>query len=348
MSEQLAQQLLVAVGSGNASVQTAINLIKAFGAPRVQGFLAEIAAGGPRANEVRAGLLVSLLCCSDRLGEQLERHGIRAQRRTIMRAVKQTQELAAALRRMLAGKATEEDLDLARAAIARAGSEPAAAHDGHRDQSPPEVQSDSAAAPGPESTQPPSPAHQRDQPRQGPKATSAPTRGAAGPMPEPSPPAGQQREGIHIYGGKGALAIEPCMSRSGNLALTVDAAQACGVRQYDWRNKIIIQLTEKEMLLLFAVLRGFLSRFEATAHGQANDKSFSIENQQSKFYVKVVQKGRPMVTLPVEPGDAALLVMMLGEAIVQYKPMLADLQGVDRLVKPLTDMMLSVPPRQAA
>ncbi|MGH8436308.1 MAG: hypothetical protein ACRERX_17930 [Pseudomonas sp.] len=350
MSEKIANELLLALGSGNASVQTAINLVNEFGVARVQGYLQEMAAGGQRSDEVKAGLMTSLLCCSDKLGDVLRSRGIQTHRRTIMRAVKQTQVLVPALKRLLAGKETEEDLELAWAAIAQAGNEApagqAAREAGGQVPATPE-QGVGQGGEAPEQSGPaPSPV---------PRVHARPLVQASRPLPGQSAPApasdsegAQNRDGIHIYGGKGALAFEPCSSRSGKLALTVDAAVATGVRQYDWRNKIIIQLTEKEMLLLFAVLRGWLSRFEATAHGQANDKSFSIENQATKFYVKVVQKGRPMVTLPVEPGDAALVVMMLGTAIVKHQPMLGDLQGVDRLVKPMTEMMLTTPARQAA
>lgn len=149
-----------------------------------------------------------------------------------------------------------------------------------------------------------------------------------------------KREEFAIYATSGALNFEICTSRSGNLALNVDATQSNGIRSYDWTKKIIIQLSEKEMLLLYAVLRGFMTTFEAKSHGAANQKAFSIQAQKSNFYVKVQERARPLVTVPVPPADAAMLVMLIGHALVANQPVLGCIEGVDALVKPIAQMML--------
>jgi len=337
MSEQLANELLLSLGTTSASLKTATNLVDEFGSERVRGFLAEIAAGGQRGQEVKAGLLTSLVCYSDQLAEVLGKIGIQTQRRTILRAVKNTPGLDLALKRLLAGEESDDDADLVKGAIMQAVAGKSGA------------QLTSAAGTPSASTTPAAPiVVELAPPKPAPlPAASQPHR----PAPRPAPVSNAandarasesrvSRDDLHIYGAKAALALEPTTSRSGALALTVDAAVGT-LGKYDWRNKIIVQLAKDEMYLLYAVLRGFLVRFEANAHGQSNDKSFSIENQGSKFFVKVVQKGRSIVAIPVELPDALALASMLVKSIVAAEPHLGGVAGVDALINPMTAMMLS-------
>jgi hypothetical protein len=149
----------------------------------------------------------------------------------------------------------------------------------------------------------------------------------------------QNRQEVAVYAQSGALNFEVCASRRGDLALNVDAAISVGVRVYDWRKKIIVQLSEREMLMLYAVLRGFLKNFAVKAHGASNQKAMSIENQVSNFFVRVQERGRPIVAVPIPPSDAAMVLMLIGNAIVKNQPVLGSLEGVDGLVRPIIQMI---------
>lgn len=149
----------------------------------------------------------------------------------------------------------------------------------------------------------------------------------------------QIRHEVAVYAQSGALNFEVCSSRRGDLALNVDAAINVGVRVYDWRKKIIVQLSEREMLMLYAVLRGFLKNFGVKAHGASNQKAMSIENQGNNFFVRVQERGRPIVAVPIPPSDAAMVLMLIGNAIVKNQPVLGSLEGVDGLVRPIIRMI---------
>lgn len=340
MSEKLANELLLSIGNSNASLQTAINLVQEFGVERVRGYLQEMAAGGERAKAVKVGLITSLLCCSDRLTAVLGEQGIQTPRRTIMRAVKKTPDLEPAFKRLIAGKATDDDLELVRGAIMQAGASDGAEPQGQDTPGPSQARSPAAVAEP--RTQPPTPACLAVLPQ----AANEP--GAAREINATPPAQGMTpRVDMKIYGAKAALTLEPTTSRTGNLALTVEAAVAKEPRKYDWANKIIIQLSQNEMYLLYAVLRGFLMQFEASGHGAANDKAFFIANQSNRFFIRVTQRGRPLMALPVEPPDAMALASMLVKIIVAHAPHLGDLAGVDALIQPMTAMMVA-PERKAS
>lgn len=333
MSETIAKDLLASAGLASVATETALNLIAIWGTERVQQFIDQIQAGGPGAATTRKGLQVRLLCCSDALLTVLSEGGVRTDSQTIWRAVKQHRQLAGALQRIVGNRCRDGDMGLVRAAVLDQSGESGLAN------SAPEM-SDKEARSGS------SPLGTRVR-RTGTSLASGEEPNASESLEgscsliSPTPSDASSRGGMHIYGGRGALAFEPCKSRAGRLALSVDAAVSTGVRQYNWRQKIVVQLTEKEMLLLYAVLRGYLTHFEATAHGEANDKSFRIENQGHKFFVKVAQKGRPMVALPVEPPDAAMLTLAVGNALVKSQPVLASIEGLDNVVEPMTRMLTS-------
>ena len=332
MSETIAKDLLASAGLASVATETALNLIVIWGTERVQQFIDEIKAGGPGAAKARKGLQVRLLCCSDALLTVLSEGGVRTDSQTIWRAVKRHRHLAGALQRIVGNRCRDGDLDLVSAAVL----DPAG-DSGLADNAPPMCEAEGRPGTSPlddRARQVGTLASEKE-----PNASEAIERSCS--LISPTPSEASSRGGMHIYGGRGALAFEPCKSRAGKLALSVDAAVSTGVRQYNWQQKIVVQLTEKEMLLLYAVLRGYLTHFEATAHGEANDKSFRIENQGHKFFVKVSQKGRPMVALPVEPPDAAMLTLAVGNALVKSQPVLASIEGLDNVVEPMTRMLTS-------
>lgn len=332
MSETIAKDLLASAGLVSVATETALKLIAIWGTERVHQFIDQIKAGGPGSVKARKGLQVRLLCCSNALLTVLSEGGVRTDSQTIWRAVKQHRQLAEALKRIVGNRCRDGDMDFVRAAVMDQGGD-----SGLANSAPPMREKDGRSG----SSSPDASVERTGTLASGEELNASEPIERSCSLNSPTPLEASSRGGMHIYGGRGALAFEPCKSRAGKLALSVDAAVSTGVRQYNWREKIVVQLTEKEMLLLYAVLRGYLTHFEATAHGEANDKSFFIENQGHKFYVKVAQKGRPMVALPVEPPDAAMLTLALGDALVKSQPVLASIEGLDKVVEPMTRMLTS-------
>ena len=131
--------------------------------------------------------------------------------------------------------------------------------------------------------------------------------------PEPAQGGNEENEGAdegrvylkkHVYGGKAALCFEADETRRGIHTMCLDAADATGPKQYNWGNKVRVQLTRDELLVATAVLFGFLPRCEYKNHGEDNSKGFSIEDQGDKLFVKVFAKGHAIKAVPVTPEDA--------------------------------------------
>jgi hypothetical protein len=282
-------------------------MVEAFGSQRVRKYLLELSDEAPidRAAKVRDGLRASVICYCEEVIAVLTEAGKPFTERHLLRALKSNLNLVHPLERILIGQSDCADIQ--------------------------HVWNDLALvlndAPADTAIKEPKPAQ---------AAHAAPPKQVAPVKAEQS-----KREEFAVYATSGALNFEICTNRSGKLALNVDATQSNGIRSYDWTKKIIVQLSEKEMLLLYAVLRGFMTTFEAKSHGASNQKAFSIQAQASNFYVKVQERARPLVTVPVPPADAAMLVMLIGRALVANQPVLGSLEGVDVLVKPITQMMLA-------
>ncbi|MEE4377187.1 MAG: hypothetical protein V2J55_06690 [Candidatus Competibacteraceae bacterium] len=131
-------------------------------------------------------------------------------------------------------------------------------------------------------------------------------------IPEPASPAqNQTRLSVHVYGQKAALCFEPTLTRSHVPTLTLDAALAQGQRQYDWGNKLRLQLTRQELPMVAAVLLGFRPKCEFTNHGDQNNKGFSIEDQGQHVFIRVFAKDQPVRAVPVTPEDAFRITTLL-------------------------------------
>ncbi|MEY2117228.1 hypothetical protein [Rhodanobacter sp. FW106-PBR-R2A-1-13] len=116
------------------------------------------------------------------------------------------------------------------------------------------------------------------------------------------------RPQARAYGKRAALCVEPSDDGSQGATLMVEMAAAIPNREksYDWKTgKIRFQLMRKELLCLIAVLYGWASSVEFNNHGESKVKSLSLENQDGgKLYVKLTDKGAPMLVLPVTEVDS--------------------------------------------
>jgi len=124
----------------------------------------------------------------------------------------------------------------------------------------------------------------------------------------------------HVYGSKGALCFEPDETRGGVHTLCMDAADATGPKQYDWGNKLRLQLTRDELLMVTAVLFGFLAKCEGKNHGEGNSKGFSLEDQGDKLFMRVFAKGHNIKAVPIFPADAFYVAQMFLEQMRKNAP----------------------------
>jgi hypothetical protein len=96
-------------------------------------------------------------------------------------------------------------------------------------------------------------------------------------------------------------------------------------KTFNWAKgtKITLQLTFDELPLFIAVLYGFAPSVKFDSHGPANNKGFSIEFQNDKFFVNMFEKGKTVHYAPVPLINA----MHIGNlALAQYAQ---NFDGVD-------------------
>lgn len=112
---------------------------------------------------------------------------------------------------------------------------------------------------------------------------------------------------FHIYGGSGALTIAEAETRKGVPTINIEGAKSPRPRTYDWKNKIMLQVTASELPLFAAVCAGMADGFKGTLHGPDHDKGFEIKNQGSNLYVSVFQAGKGAIGVPVTAADSLRL-----------------------------------------
>ena len=94
-----------------------------------------------------------------------------------------------------------------------------------------------------------------------------------------------------VYGGKAALCIETDETRQGEPTLRIEAARATAPREYDWRQKLALQLTREELPVIAATVLGLLPRCAYNNHGPNQDKGLEIVHQGTHLFVRRVSEG---------------------------------------------------------
>jgi len=133
----------------------------------------------------------------------------------------------------------------------------------------------------------------------------------------------EDRESVHVYGGKAALCFEADMTKGDVPTIALDAATSTGPRQYDWNNKLRLQMTRAELPVVTAVLIGAMQRCEFKNHGQDNSKGFSMERQDGgKVFIKVFGKDQPIRAIPVMPADVFYVASLFMRQLLKASPWL--------------------------
>ena len=117
--------------------------------------------------------------------------------------------------------------------------------------------------------------------------------------------------GFHVYGSNGALKFELGSNEAHAPVLSVDGCNKAGTG-FDWGNKIILQLSDREVPGLLCCVLGLTVEFEARNHGAKRNKSIHLVNQPAhrRIYVKLSQP-EYAVKVPMTP-DAVFKLGALG------------------------------------
>jgi len=135
-----------------------------------------------------------------------------------------------------------------------------------------------------------------------------------------------------VYGGKAALCIETDETRQGEPTLRIEAARATAPREYDWGQKLSLQLTREELPVIAATVLGLLPRCTYNNHGPNQDKGLEIVHQGTHLFVRVFQKDRGVVAVPVTAADSYALGALCLRQLRKTTPWLSD-RGVMTLLK---------------
>lgn len=184
-----------------------------------------------------------------------------------------------------------------------------------------------AAAPAPRSTvtsikreaQAPSEASETAQtPRNAPQAAQRAQPPVQAPQREREA-ATTERWQVKAFGKRAALCVESDVTRRGVPTVRFEFATATGERQYDWGNKLTVQLTQDEIIQAAAVMFGFVASVDFKNHGD-DAKWLSIQHQGTGIFIKGGSSAANSLRgVPVDVGRstalAALLCAQLNKAL---------------------------------
>lgn len=147
-----------------------------------------------------------------------------------------------------------------------------------------------------------------------------------------------------IFSSGAALCIAEATTRTGNQhTVNIEGAIALagsgGPKVFDWPNKIVVQLTVQEAYQLLALLENKIRTLRFDGHGFAHEKSLQIEFQDSRYYFRMIQRGRAAVAVPVSAVDAMRIVSLLYKQIRLNEPHLEIVQ-IQAMLDRLASMMV--------
>ena len=166
---------------------------------------------------------------------------------------------------------------------------------------------------------------------------------ASAPAPAPAAPIDPPYYSFKIFGSSAALCVSEARTRSSNQhTIQIEGALALGGsrRQFDWQNKIIVQLTVQEAYQALALFENLIPSAKFDGHGKAHDKSLHIDFQDSHYFVRVIQRGRAAVALPVRAVDGIQIVALLYRQLLANEPHL-QIGDVRALVARMASMAAS-------
>jgi hypothetical protein len=144
-----------------------------------------------------------------------------------------------------------------------------------------------------------------------------------------------------IVGSGAALCIAEAQTRATKqYTINVEGAIVLaggGSKTFDWPNKIVVQLTVQEAYQTLALFENKLPAVKFDGHGPKHDKSLHIEFQQSHYFVRVIQRGRQAVAVPIRPVDAIPFKALLYKQLLRNE---THLRIED--IKTMVDQMASM------
>ncbi|PVZ64522.1 hypothetical protein [Pelagibaculum spongiae] len=145
-----------------------------------------------------------------------------------------------------------------------------------------------------------------------------------------------QQAKIKCFGSKAALCAEATRLPKIDLpTINLEVAPRYG-EKVEWRQKIVIQLSDSELPIACAVLMGYLPN----AHFKRPGKGIDIERQENRLLIRASAGTGNLFMLPVTIGDSFRLCTIMLRQLVKQTGLgdetlvLAALRGAAALNKP--------------
>lgn len=167
--------------------------------------------------------------------------------------------------------------------------------------------------------------------------------------PAPATPTEPPYYSFKIFGSTAALCVSEARTRAGNqCTIQIEGAlllaSGGGRKEFDWRNKLIVQLTVQEAYLALALFENLIPSVKFDGHGRTHEKSLQIDFQESHYFVRVIQRGRAAVAVPVRPVDAIPIVALLYKQLLRNEQHLR-IEDIRALVTRMASMSSLPKPR---
>lgn len=137
------------------------------------------------------------------------------------------------------------------------------------------------------------------------------------------------------YGTSSAVQCEESKTKSGFHSLCFDIAHAKGQKEFDWKNKLSIQLTQNELPIFIAFCLGWINEVRFDLHGGDAKKWIEFIRQEKHCFNKAGSAHHKMAATPIPYTDLALFGSLAISQYLQNFPCLdgnAALQAIGAMV----------------
>ena len=133
-------------------------------------------------------------------------------------------------------------------------------------------------------------------------------------------------ESYHVYGNSAGICFSAGTTRGKKQQPTVWVEAAAKVNdKYNWNAKVSLQLSLSELPLVFGIFYGYIDAVTLEGHGKDNEKTFGIEKQGNKFFVRLRVRGMSPIAIPIIAQDTFSLMALLLKQIRRTHDLPADL-----------------------
>lgn len=145
----------------------------------------------------------------------------------------------------------------------------------------------------------------------------------------------QSQPKLHLYGGSAAVCFEGTTLNGGQPTLNIDVAPKPDGRNVDWSQKITLQLSHNELVIVTGIFLGYAPKIQC---GRP-DKGINVARQTGKVYLSASAGSGKIFGVPLDVGDTAkaadffLARLIAGSFTGSVDAILASVRGACALLR---------------